>query len=293
MHPRQPDAGPLRVLIAGCGYVGTALGLRLARAGHEVHGLRRSPGGLPDPIRPIAADLTRPAALRTLPRALDVVVYTAAADGREPADYRAAYMDGLRNLLGALEARDRPPRRVLFTSSTGVYGQAGGEWVDEASPARPTRPAGAVLLEAEALLAESPLPATTVRLAGIYGPGRDRRVRLVRQGRAVCPDGPPVYTNRIHRDDCAGALHHLITLPAPEPLYLAADREPAPLCEVYEWLAERLDAPPPRREQAAVRRRGNKRCRSDRLVASGYRFEYPTYREGYGAMLAEASDTGE
>lgn len=281
-----------RMLIAGCGDLGIALGRRLAAAGSIVWGLRRSPAVLPPPLRPIAADLTDQASLADLPADLDVVVYTASAAGPSDAAYREAYLDGLANLLAALNATGQRPRRLLFTSSTAVYAQSAGEWVDESSPTHPTHFSGRRLLEAEELLATAPIPATVVRLGGIYGPGRTRLIDAVRRGEAACEDGPPVYTNRIHRDDAAAALAHLAGLPVPEALYLGVDGDPAERCEVLRWLAARLGAPPPpvigrtEADAGGRRQRSNKRCSNARLLATGYRFRYPTFREGYAALLA-------
>jgi nucleoside-diphosphate-sugar epimerase len=279
-----------QMLIAGCGYVGTALGVRLAAAGHEVWGLRRSAIGLPAEIRYLAADLTDPQTLRALPPGLEWVFYTAAADGADEEAYRAVYVDALRHLLQALQRQGQAPRRVFYTSSTAVYAQADGEWVDETSPTAPTHFTGKCLLEGERLLLEGPFPATVLRLGGIYGPGRTSLIERVRQRRAVCSAGPPRYTNRIHRDDCAGALHHLMTLAEPDGLYIGVDHEPADQCDVLRWLAAQLGAPPPRLEAGADagrrRQHTNKRCRNAKLVASGYSFQYPTFREGYTALLA-------
>ena len=278
------------ILIAGCGYVGTALGIRLAAAGHVVWGLRRAAEGLPPGIRHLEADLTAPQMLHALPPGLDVVFYTAAPHGSDDAAYRAIYVDGLRHLLEALARQRQSPRRVFFTSSTAVYAQTTGEWVDETSPAEPEHFTGSRVLEGERLLLAGPFQATVLRLGGIYGPGRTSLIERVRQGLAACRDGPALYTNRIHRDDCAGALHHLMTLPQPESLYIGVDHEPADYGEVLWWLADRLGAPPPRVEAAwgadTRRQRTNKRCRNAKLVASGYVFRYPTYREGYAALLA-------
>ena len=278
------------ILIAGCGYVGTALGMRLAAAGHVVWGLRRSAEGLPSGLHCVAADLTAPATLQDLPPALDVVFYTAAPNGADDAAYRAIYVDGLRHLLEALVRQRQSPRRVLFTSSTAVYAQSTGEWVDETSPAEPRHFTGSRVLEGERLLLDGPFPATIIRFGGIYGPGRTSLLERVRQGLAPCRDGPPLYTNRIHRDDCAGALHHLMSLPLPESLYIGVDHESADQCEVLRWLAAQLGAPAPRVEALpgtdTRRHRTNKRCRNAKLVASGYVFRYPTFREGYAALLA-------
>ncbi|HSJ24143.1 MAG TPA: SDR family oxidoreductase [Longimicrobiales bacterium] len=287
-----PAHTPARVLVAGCGYVGCALAARLAGEGHAVWGLRRSTGALPTGVQPIAADLAVPSTLAGLPLSLDYVVYAAAPGGADDERYRTIYVDGLRNLLAALESQDQRPRRVLLTSTTGVYGQQAGEWVDEDSPTEPEDFRGERPLEGERLLLAGPFPATVLRLGGIYGPGRTRLIEQVRSGQARCVPG--LWSNRIHRDDCAGALRHLMLMEDASPRYLGVDREPVELCDVHRWLAARLGVVPPVVDEDADpsgsapgrRRRSNKRCSSERLVASGYRFLFPTFREGYAALLA-------
>jgi len=280
-----------RVLIAGCGYVGAALGALLDRDSHAVFGLRRRSGALPWGVRPIEADLVIPGTLRELPPQLDFVFFMAAPAGRDDALYRTLYVEGLRNLQDALAEQEQRPKRFFFTSSTSVYGQKDGEWVDESSPTEPASFPGRRLLEAEALLRAGPFPATAVRFGGIYGPRRTSLVERVRTGRMTIREDPPRYTNRIHRDDCAGSLRHLMQLPEPQELYLGVDCEPASEETVASWLAGVLGAPPPRRgtpdATADPERGGSKRCRNDRLLASGYEFRYPTFREGYAAVLAE------
>jgi nucleoside-diphosphate-sugar epimerase len=282
------------VLVAGCGYVGGALAGRLAAEGHAVWGMRRNPQHLPPGVTPFAADLGRPSTLRQLPPELDYVVYAAAPQGSSDDRYRLIYVDGLRHLLAALEEQGQRLRRVLLTSTTGVYGQQAGEWVDEESPAEPDGFTGLRPLEGERLLLGGPFPATVLRLGGIYGPGRARLIEDVRTGRAACVPG--LWSNRIHRDDCAGALRHLMLLPRAEPLYLGVDSQPVELCEIQRWIAARLGCEPPPMDAEADpstrtsgrRRRSNKRCSSRRLAASGYRFRFPTFREGYGSLLREA-----
>jgi nucleoside-diphosphate-sugar epimerase len=238
----------------------------------------------------VAADLLDPASLRGLPDGLATVFYTAAAGRGGEGSYRAVYVEGVRNLLDALARQSVAPRRIFFTSSTAVYGQSDGEWVDESSPTLPVDFRGRVLLEGERLLAEGPLAATVVRLGGIYGPGRTRLVESVRAGTARLAPGGPHYTNRIHRDDCAGALRHLAELAGPAGLYLGVDDEPADRAEVLRWLAERLGVPAPRVEAdadaTADARGGSKRCSNARLRAAGYELRYPTFREGYAALMA-------
>jgi nucleoside-diphosphate-sugar epimerase len=279
-----------RILIAGCGYVGSALARARVERGDTVWGLRRHTVDLPPGVEPISADLAVARSLAELPE-VDVVVYAASPGGRDDAFYRTTYVEGLRNLLAVIGKQVQPPRRVIFISSTAVYGQKRGEWVDETSPTQPTHWTGQRLLEAEALLSGSGLPAVVLRLGGIYGPRRTRLVEQVRQGRAAIAPGGPHYTNRIHRDDCAGALGHLIDLEAPEECYLGVDHEPEDEAVVLRWLAGVLGAPAPRvsgsDERQPPRRGGNKRCRNARLVASGYAFLYPSYRQGYTAVLSE------
>lgn len=273
----------MRVLIAGCGYVGTALGLELADRGDTVVGLRRDPEGLPEPIEPYAADLTDARSLQGLPR-VDAVVLAMSPGGRDAARYRSTYLEGPTTLLRVLHERGDVVQRVLFTSSTAVYGQRDGEWVDETSPTAPASGTAQVLLESEAAVLAGPFGATVLRLGGIYGPGRTRMLERVRAGEVRCPPTPE-YTNRIHRDDAAGALAHLLALDQPGDRYLAVDDDPAERCTVYRWLADRLGVEPPPVDPEAGSSRGSKRCSNARLLASGYELRYPTFREGYAPLV--------
>ncbi|GHE21180.1 NAD(P)-dependent oxidoreductase [Halomonas urumqiensis] len=279
-------------MILGCGDIGMVLGGRLLEAGHRVVGARRNVKALEGSgIEAVAADFSDPATLATLPDA-DVLVYVASADRFEEDAYRAAYPAGLKAVLAEFASRDRTPRHVFFVSSTSVYAQREGEAVDEASPAEPTGFSGILMCEAEEALIQHSLPGSVVRFSGIYGPGRDRLIRQVGEGR-IAAASPTMYTNRIHRDDCAGVLAHLIGLAladADEPLhdlYLASDCEPAPLHEVMTWLAKQLKVEATETIQSPLRRRASKRCDNSRLLDSGYVFRYPSYREGYAHVLKE------
>jgi nucleoside-diphosphate-sugar epimerase len=287
--PKEGRDPMARVLIAGCGYVGVVLGRVLADESHGVWGLRRRPLSLPEGIVPIVADLGLGASLAALPPDLDYVFYMASPGGSDEAFYRTAYVEGLSNLLHALDRQGQRPVRIFFVSSTAVYAQRRAEWVDEESPTEPVHFSGRRLLEAERILFEGPFAGTAVRFAGIYGPRRTRLIEDVRAGRAVWRKSPPQWTNRIHRDDCAGVLAHLMQLERPEKIYLGVDCEPAEQGAVLRWLAGALGAPAPRavraKDPALRARRDNKRCRNDRLLATGYTFLYPTYREGYSAVL--------
>ena len=252
-------------------------------------GLRRNRDRLPSEICWVCADLTRTETLENLPGPFDVVFYTAGADRRTEEDYQAAYVQGLSNLIQALQKQTPSVRRWFFTSSTAVYGQSRGEWVDENSPAAATHFTGRSLRDGERLLLQSSAAATILRVAGIYGPGRHRLIEQVRRGEACCVEGPPRYVNQVHRDDCVGVLTHLMQLDMPQPLYVVVDNEPAEKCQVLHWIADRLGVPSPPRVPSTGRppARGNKRCRNSRLIQSGYTFRYPSFREGYLALLSE------
>jgi nucleoside-diphosphate-sugar epimerase len=280
---------PPRALVAGCGDIGGRLAARLLDEGWFVHGLRRDTRKLGAGILPVAGDLQAarmPAEWPAQP--LDYLVYCAAASSHDEAGYRAAYIEGLQNVLGWLKQAGQQPRRILFVSSSSVYGQSTGEWVDETSPVEPTGFSGQLMLQAEQVAHASGLPATVVRLTGIYGPGRERFVSQVRGGYRVARQ-PPLYGNRIHADDAAGLLAFLLQADlAGQPLqacYIGVDDAPAPLDEVVDWLRERLGITRWSDSQS-VRRTGSKRCSNARARALGWAPQYPSYREGYGQLLA-------
>ncbi|MEM6671668.1 MAG: SDR family oxidoreductase [Planctomycetota bacterium] len=275
-----------RILVAGCGDVGSEFARRAIAEGHVVHGLRRSARPLPEGVRGLRGDVGDPATLRDLPADLDAVVYAVAADERSDAAYERAYPVGLRNVLEAVRARITADLRVVFLSSTGVYGQTDGSRVDESSPTEPTSFTGTRLVEAERLLAERPVRGTSLRLGGIYGPGRTYLVDSVRAGRATYPEEGPGWTNRIHRDDAARAILFTLRLDDPPAALNVVDPNPTRRREVLEWLAERIGAPTPVSAPGAARG-GDKRVDSSRLETLGFTFDHPSFREGYAELLSE------
>ena len=275
-----------KVLIAGCGYVGEALGARLARRGDAVVGWRRTPSSCPSTFPVVARDLMQPASYGDLDH--DHVVFCSAPSkgtARDEGVYRATYVDSLRCLIDELDRRDAAPANFVFVSSTAVYGDRAGEWVDEASPVQPEAYRGEVMLAAEELVRSAPFPTVIVRFGGIYGPGRTRWIESVRSGRARPRSAH--WTNRIHREDCAGLLEHVLDAEAPE-LVMGVDRRPTTELEFAVGLAELLGVPAPQAvsEEPATGRR----CRSRVLDALGYQLRHPSWREGYGAILDGSSE---
>ncbi|MBT2547733.1 NAD-dependent epimerase/dehydratase family protein [Arthrobacter sp. ISL-65] len=279
----------MTILLAGCGDLGTEAGLRFAAAGQRVVGWRRSPDKLPAEIEGAAANLST-AKLPPVPADTTAVVIAVAADAPTEEAYRSAYLDGVAHVLDALERDHVTPERVLFVSSTAVHGDAGGGWIDENTTPEPAGFSGRIMREAEELLLKrldgtrtSPI---VLRLGGIYGPGRTRLIDQVRTGSAIIPDQPR-FTNRIHRDDAAGAIVRLCTMSAvPSPVYLGVDNDPAELGDVLRFLAAELGMDVPLTGSLGDARGGNKRCSNALLRETGYSFKYPTFREGYRDILA-------
>jgi nucleoside-diphosphate-sugar epimerase len=275
-----------RVLLAGCGDVGYRVARHLRARGDEVWALRRHPPtGDGSGIHWLQGDLTRPASLRDLPGGISQLVYLPAPGRRDPVAYRALFVDGLKSLLSVLDAAAL--RRVVFVSSSAVYGDHGGDWIDEDTPPAPPGFNGEVLLEAERWLASQPVPSVVLRLAGLYGPGRLQLIERLRQGRVQVPCDRPHWANRIHVDDAAAAIAHLLALPSPEALYLGVDDTPLPLHVLYDHLAALAGAPAPG-AGAAPAGIGSKRLGNARLRASGFVPAWPDARAGYAALLAPA-----
>lgn len=279
------------VLIAGCGDLGGRLASQLLPQRWTVYGLRRDISKLGEGVIGVRGDFFDARIPEQWPEGrIDYLVYCATPTTRDEAGYRAAYVQGLKHVLGWIERSGQQPKRVLFVSSSSVYGQQHGEWVDETSEVQADGFSGQVMREAEQLVLGAPLPATIVRLTGIYGPGRSDLMNRVRQGYSVAVD-PPVYGNRIHADDAAGLLVFLLQADvrgvALDDCYLGVDDAPVPLAEVVDWIRARLGVTEWSAEHN-VRRAGSKRCSNARAKSLGWAPTYATYKEGYEAMLSQA-----
>ena len=276
------------VLLAGCGDIGLALGKLLGQQGYEVTGLKRTRLADP-PFAMIYGDLLDPQSLSELAPRYDFIVYTATPGSMTPEAYEDAYVKGLNNLMHATEA---PAQRLILVSSTGVYHQSAGDVVDEDSPTEPQRFSGKALLKSEQLAQQTWPGTVAIRFAGIYGPGRLRLIRKVKSGEPVSVE-PPRYTNRIFSEDCVHLLAFLMEKNlegvALDPVYIGCDDAPVTDIEVLDFIAERMGvAKLPRQNSEGGPVNQNKRCSNARIKALGYRFIYPSYREGYERILQEA-----
>ncbi|ATW88418.1 nucleoside-diphosphate-sugar epimerase [Halohasta litchfieldiae] len=289
-----------RVAILGCGYIGIELGRQLTAAGYDVVGVRRSESGcaaIEDAgFEAHQADLTDPEAVSNLPDA-EWVVFAASSGGRDAEAAQRIYVEALDSVIESYGERESPPDRLVYTSSTGVYGDHDGEFVDESTPLDPTTEKTRVLVEAERIArersAEYGIDGTVARFSGLYGPNRYRLERYL--------EGPVTegYLNMVHREDAAGAVGYLLIADrARDGVVLVTDDEPADKWTFADWLANECGVGNPPKEtkqqrltddelSEAARRRilTSKRCSNGYLRELGYDLRYPTFREGYRAAV--------
>jgi nucleoside-diphosphate-sugar epimerase len=295
--PRMTSNGP-RLFCFGLGYSALVLARRLRARGFAIAGTVRT-GQKAQVLRGQGIDA------HVFDRDQPLTDFTAALEGVShllssvPPD---AQGDPVIDSHGDALSRLGGVRWAGYLSTTGVYGDRGGNWVDEDSPFDPRTERGARRVAAEAAWAGTGLPVHLFRLAGIYGPGRNPLAGL-RAGTARCVVKPGQVFSRIHVEDIAAVLEASIDRPAPGRAYNVCDDEPASPWEVIEYAAGLIGMDPPPRvpfEAADLSPMGrsfwseSKRVSNQRLHQElGVRLAYPTYREGLAAILAqEAGDGG-
>lgn len=284
-------------LIVGCGYLGLRVAQQWLAAGDEVYAVTRSSqraGQLQQlGLWPLVADVLGDEieSLADLPP-MDTVLYAVGYDRAAGRSIEQVYVEGLRNTLNALPSETG---RIIYISSTGVYGDNDGEWVDEEAPCHPQRPGGKACLEAEQLLMGHCLGAKAVvlRMAGIYGPGRIPRVEQIRAGETI-PAPASGFLNLIHVDDAARVVLAAERRAKPPRTYVISDGHPCPRRDYFIELARLLNAPAPRFEEptpdmpVAQRASADKRVRNARMVAElAVELAFPTYREGLAEVLGQ------
>ena len=277
-----------KILIIGCGSIGTQLAHNLAAKGHDVTGLKRNPPKLDiGEINYFTADISLAYQLVELPLDFEFIYFIVSPDGRNKESYQTIYEIGLTNLIDRFAKEGASPNWI-FVSSTSVYGQSEGEWVDEESIAQPDNITSQYIRQAEQQLMDLNPQNIVVRFSGIYGPGREYLLRMAKQQSVIQKD-PPYYTNRIHQQDCIGVLIFLleqslagVTL---EQCYLASDDNPATMWDVMSWLTEHLSCKPPEVKVNDKEVGMNKRCNNQRLKTLGYDFQYPDFKAGYLELI--------
>lgn len=286
-----------KVLFLGSGDLAQRAGSALLDSGCVVAGARRSPATPPAGFQAFVADYLQPATLAFIPEFdPDYIVASFKPVSRDPEGYRAGFVGASENLLSALHACR--PSRILFVSSTRVFAEQEGGWVDESSPRSDSDQSAQAMIEAEALL-RSAIPTTAIYFSGIYGDPQGRLLSRISRGE-LCADKPAYFSNRIHRADAGAFLAHLVDVDRTSQStgqlsgladgYIGSDDLPVLQHEVELWLASQL-AVSAAGETVPVPRMtpGHKRCRNGLLRESGFELRYPDYRSGYTAVLAERS----
>jgi nucleoside-diphosphate-sugar epimerase len=287
----------MTTLIIGCGYLGQRLGACLHQQGERVFGTVRSPGRSDIiaalGIEPVIADVLMPDSLGRLPEA-ERVFYCVGFDRTAGVSMRTVYVDGLRRVLDAL-----PPSvtHFVYASSTGVYGQTDGEWVDETSPTCPQHESGRVCLAAEervfdwANANDQSASAIILRFAGLYGPGRMVRRSILERGEPI-PGDPQKFLNLIHIDDAARTASAALVTGHAERLYVVSDDRPVTRLEYYTQMAALMGMPRPRFEAPtpgspeAARDATNKRIANRQMKSTlGVALVYPDITTGLRACL--------
>ncbi len=272
-----------KVLIIGCGDIGQRLALHLDQNDYQITGIRRNyTPDLPH-LHYQRCDASDSVQLKsTLTANFDIIVITMTPNERSDTGYECAYVHTCKHLVESLIALNQRPELIIFVSSTAVYAQGDGLVINESAVTEPISFSGKRLLEAEAVIHNSGFTNTLVRFSGIYGPGRTRLIEQVKQGKA---SSSPFYTNRIHAEDCAGFLAHLINHRENlAPVYIATDSHPTPMADVVSWIASQLGVKD-FLSADATNDRGNKRLSNELMLSTGYKLRYESFQKGYAEML--------
>ena len=284
----QRDDNKPRVALIGCGDIGIALAQGLVLQDYRCLGLRRSPPAGTEGMQWLAADYTEVSDLQPMIEwKPDYLVITLKPAAYTEAGYQQGYVAGAQAIAKAISGCKL--KRVFYVSSTRVYGESDGGWVDETSPLATEGYAALALIAAEQTIAAA-ADTTLIRCAGIYDGATFYRLRIERG--LWSSSQPIIYTNRIHRADCVGFLGHLIHLEqqgkALQPVYNAADNRPAPRHQLERWLADQLGLIPPNDASVPAHSpESHKRVSNEALTASGYSLRYTSFEEGYAAELSK------
>ena len=275
----------MKVLFIGCGDIAQRAATEM-QARYKCFGLRRQPDNLPEYIQPIKADATDTEQLLSVAsEGFDIWIATITPSEFTEQAYRDSYLASAKSIAASIAKLQKAPRLMLWVSSTSVYGDLKGDWVNEETQPEPNTFSGKILLAAEKIIQQIPCETSVIRFSGIYGPGRTRLLNQVLAGKGR-PISPEQWSNRVHADDCGGILAHLVEYAlSGNPLlpdYLASDSAPVTQYEIRQWLAQQLAVSLVEEE---VKAGPTRRCDNSRLQSSGYKFKYPTFKEGYGSLI--------
>ena len=277
------------VLIIGCGFLGETAAELFSARGKRVLGLVRSEASRSDlagrTFDVATCDVSNSASVARLnPRlqGVPLAIYAVSAGRGGAETYAEVYREGLRRVM-----EHWSPGRMIFVSSTSVYGQDDGSWVTEESPTLPDRETGRILLQAEELALAA--GGSVARLSGIYGPGRSMLLKKFLAGEAILEAGGQRWMNQIHREDGASALLAIGDPATPSGIFNVTDDTPVTQRELYGWMADFLNRPlPPEGPLELNRKRGvtSKRVSNRKLHSIGWVPRYPSYRDALPQLIS-------
>ena len=275
----------MRLLILGCGDIGTRVGRALTDVGWTVAGARRAPEKLPKLFTRLEIDMTQAETYSALGECQpDYVLVTPTPQSFDATGYRSGFFQAAQH-LGAQRWLKRC-RRVVWVSSTRVYREAAGGWVDEHSALHTQEPQAVSMVSAEACVRRS-ATASIIRPAGVYGNPEGMLVRNVLSGRGSAPGSP--FGNRIHRDDLSKLIVHCLLRDSEgdwvPPTIVASDGDATPTYDIERWLAKQWGVSLVE-DASSGRIRANRRCRSRLFKKLGFKLTYPTWREGYAQVVS-------
>jgi nucleoside-diphosphate-sugar epimerase len=273
----------MRILQIGCGALGSLIAQATLARGHTLTIGRRSRQAVPQGAQVLYMDVVAGegvSALNTIEA--DILLYCLAPV--EGQSYQQTYVEGLRHVLANVSTACL--KHVFFISSTGIYGEQQGEWIDDDTLAKPADAEGEVMLAAERLLEGLACGHTALRVSGIYGPQRLYLLRLL-QNQARWPTRTH-WTNRIHELDVAAAVVHLYQQVSDGKVLpghcILTDGVPAAQHEVLQWLAAQQKLPVP--ETPPLLPQSGKRIRNRFLQQTGFKLQFADYRAGYTSILS-------
>lgn len=277
-----------KVLVLGYGYTGESLSAAAVNSEFEIIGARREVDQIKEDISKVRIDLTDKETFHSIPKDISSIVYMASASKFTKEAYHKIYHKGLKNIL-EYSKNFINLKRLLFVSSTGVYADRLGGEIDETSERDSRNPPQSELIMGENLLLNNNynFETSVVRFSGIYGKEREYLIKKVKHGDIDFTD--ETFTNRIHKKDCGRVLLHLLKINEIKASYIASDDFPATRKEVYTYLAKKLSLPilETKNEIQDPKRYGSKRCINKLLRESGFDFYYPSYKEGYSAIIKD------
>lgn len=276
------------VLWVGFGDIAQRTAPLLLASEHSVIGARRSPvlDLDADSLSFVQGDGRELEAWRQwLLQKPDVIVLTMTPASFSEKGYRQGYLEPVQALLQALGSLQNYRPHIYFVSSTSVFGDAGGDWVNEETQPNPSGFSGEVILACEQALLASGYPGYIARCSGIYGPGRTRLIESIRSKTVQLHTG---WTNRVHSSDIARALHFLIQQNQPAQsmqIVHLTDDIPALQEDVITWLASELGVNTDSLIATSSAPRGSKRISNQKIKALGFEFTYPGFKSGYAHLI--------